>query len=226
MCSNLLKLKKFIYSASASCYGNPKKIPTSEKEKIKILSPYALTKWKSEKEIMKYAKIYKFPAISLRLFNVYGPRFSSTGPYSSVISIFLKQKNNNKPLTIVGDGLQTRSFIYISDVINSMMKAVRSKISNEIFNVGYENLKVIEIAELVRKTINKNVDLKVLPTDDNRSYHISSGKIEEKLGFKMNNTVEDAIKDLISAFDQNKFDEPLVNENYFNIKKMQNIKLS
>ena len=68
---NLLKLicknriKKFVYSASASCYGNPKTLPTSEKEKIKILSPYAFTKWKSEKEIMKYARIYKFPVISL-----------------------------------------------------------------------------------------------------------------------------------------------------------------
>ena len=87
-----LKLKKFIYSASASCYGNANEIPTSEKAKIQTLSPYAFTKWKSEKMIMKHAKIYKLPAISLRFFNVYGPRSNASSLYSAVISVFLRQK--------------------------------------------------------------------------------------------------------------------------------------
>ena len=90
--------------------------------------------------------------------------------------------------------------------------------------MGYENLKVLEIAELVKKTVNK-ISLKILPTDDNRSYHISSDKIGNVLNFKMKHTVEDAIKELIKAFEANLYIDPLLNENYFNIKKMQNINL-
>jgi len=184
---NLLKIicktgiKKFIYSASASCYGNPKKFPTTEKEKIKILSPYAFTKWKSEKEIMKYARIYKFPAISLRLFNVYGPRSPSKGPYSAVISIFLKQRKNKKPLTVVGDGTQTRSFVYVSDVINSMIKAANSKVSNEIFNVGSKkSIKIIKVAKILGKKIN------YIPKRPGDPKHSSADitKISKKLKWK------------------------------------------
>ena len=122
-----LRLKKFIYSASASCYGNPKIIPSSEKSKIEILSPYASTKWMAERFILQQAKIYKFPAISLRFFNVYGPRSPAKSMYSGVISIFLKQKFKKKPLTVVADGKQSRSFIYVSDVVSAIIKAAKSK---------------------------------------------------------------------------------------------------
>tara|TARA_B100000700_G_C15037944_1_gene853723 strand:- start:1342 stop:2241 length:900 start_codon:yes stop_codon:yes gene_type:complete len=146
-----IKIKKFIYSASASCYGNPKKIPTSEKDKIQNLTPYASTKWKAEKIIMEYAKKYKIPSISLRLFNVYGPGSLSSSPYSAVISVFVKQRKSNKPLTIVGDGLQTRSFVYVSDVVDGMIKAARSKVKNEIFNLGSKNsLTIISLAKLFK----------------------------------------------------------------------------
>ena len=146
-----LKLKKFIYSASASCYGNPKEIPTTEKAKIQILSPYASTKWISEKMIMRLAETQRFPAISLRFFNVYGSRSRATGPYSAVISIFAKQKLANKALTIAGDGFQSRSFIYVSDVVEAMIKAAKSKIFNEIFNVGSQkSIKINEIAKIFK----------------------------------------------------------------------------
>ena len=87
---NIIKVKKFIYAASASCYGNAKKMPVSEKTKIQILSPYALTKWFSEMLIMRWVKVYNFKAISLRFFNVYGPRSQNSGSYSAVINIFMK----------------------------------------------------------------------------------------------------------------------------------------
>lgn len=144
-----LKLKKFIYSASASCYGNAKQIPTSEKEKIQTLTPYARTKWQSEKIIMFSADKKNMPAISLRLFNVYGPRSKVSGSYSAVMSIFLKQKLANKPLTVVGNGLQTRSFVHVYDVVKALIKASKSKIKNEIFNVGSQkSVKIIKIARL------------------------------------------------------------------------------
>ncbi len=146
-----IKIKKLIYSASASCYGNPKKIPTSEKGKIQNLTPYAFTKWKAEKIIMQYAKKHKIPSISLRLFNVYGPGSLSSSPYSAVISIFVKQRKSNKPLTIVGDGLQTRSFVHVLDVVDGMIKAARSKVKNEIFNLGSNtSLTINSLAKLFK----------------------------------------------------------------------------
>ena len=146
-----LKIRKLIYSASASCYGNSKQIPTSEKAKIQILSPYALTKWLSEELILKLAKKHKLPAISLRLFNVYGPRFKTTGIYSSVIGVFIRQKVKKTPFTVTGDGFQSRSFVYVSDVVNAMTKAAKSKISGEIFNVGAKkSVQINKIAKLLK----------------------------------------------------------------------------
>ena len=101
-------------------------------------------------------KKYKFSAFSLRLFNVYGPRARADNQYSGVISIFLKQKKSKKPLTIVGDGSQTRSFIYISDVVEALMKVMKSKISSQILNVGgSETIQINMLANLLKgKTIN------------------------------------------------------------------------
>lgn len=145
------KLQKFIYTASASCYGNPKEIPTSERAKIKNLSPYAFTKWKSERNILNYAKKNNFQAISLRLFNVYGPRSPALSAYSGVISIFLKQRKKNLPLTIVGDGNQTRSFIHVHDVVSIMIKCSKSKITDEVFNVGgKETVTINNIVKLIK----------------------------------------------------------------------------
>jgi len=144
------KVKKFIYAASASCYGNSKELPNSEKTKIQILSPYALTKWLAESLVIAWSRSYNFSGISLRFFNVYGPRSSNSGSYNAVINIFIKQKLSNKPFTVVGDGLQTRSFIYVSDVVNAIIKATRSKFSGEIFNIGAnKSIKINEIAKIL-----------------------------------------------------------------------------
>ena len=144
-----VKIKKLIYAASASCYGNPRQIPTSEKAKIKNLTPYAKTKWKAERLVINESKLKNFSSISLRFFNVYGPRSLATNSYSSVISIFLKQKLKNKPLTIYGDGSQTRDFIYVSDVVNVMLKVAKSKIYKQIFNVASQkSLTINKIAKI------------------------------------------------------------------------------
>jgi len=187
-------LKKFVYSASASCYGNSKEMPTSEKAKIQTLSPYALTKWMSEKMIMEHAKIYKFPAISLRFFNVYGPRAKVSNAYSSVISIFLKQKLTNKSLTVVGDGLQSRSFIYVSDVVNAMIKAAKSKIINEIFNVGSK--KSVQINKIVEVLNGKKNYISKRPGEPRHS-HSDITKIERLLNWKPKISINEGIKILL-----------------------------
>ena len=130
------KVKKIIYTASSSCYGIPLSYPTDENEKINPIYPYALTKYLGEQIIMHWSKVYKLSAISLRLFNVYGPRSRTSGTYGAMFGTFLAQKINNLPLTIVGDGTQSRDFTYISDIIDVLVIVSKSKIFSDIFNVG------------------------------------------------------------------------------------------
>ena len=130
------KIKKLIYAASSSCYGTPNKIPTSEIDKIDLKNPYALTKYMGEEIVMRYASMFNMPNISFRFFNVYGPRLTISGQYSAVIANFLSQRKNKKPLTIVGNGKQTRDFIHVDDLANAFIKAIKSKSFNKVYNLG------------------------------------------------------------------------------------------
>ena len=130
------KVKKIVYSASASCYGVPKNYPTSETNEISLNYPYALTKKIGEDLLLHWAKVYKLNCTSLRLFNVYGPRSRTSGAYGAVFGVFLAQKINNKPLTIVGNGNQTRDFIYVKDIARAFISASNYKKSGEVFNIG------------------------------------------------------------------------------------------
>ena len=134
--SKKVKIKKLIYAASASCYGIPDKYPTNEKSEIDPKYPYALTKFLGEQLVIHWAKVYRMPNISLRFFNAYGPRSRTTGAYGAVFGVFLAQKLAGKPLTIVGDGNQTRDFIYISDLVEAIVKAAQYGKNSEVYNVG------------------------------------------------------------------------------------------
>lgn len=134
--SRLNKIKRFLFSASSSCYGIPKVYPTPEDAEILPQYPYAFTKFVAEQYCLFWAKIYKLPVISLRLFNVFGPRARTSGAYGAVIGVFLAQKLAGHPYTVVGDGNQRRDFIYVTDVVEAFIKAAESEISGEIFNVG------------------------------------------------------------------------------------------
>ena len=129
-------VKKFLYSASSSCYGIPDHFPTPETAEIRPQYPYALTKRMGEELVLHWARVYKLPAISLRLFNVYGPRSRTSGTYGAVFGVFLAQKLAAKPFTVVGDGNQTRDFTYVTDVADAFLAAARSTVSSEVFNVG------------------------------------------------------------------------------------------
>lgn len=137
--SRLAKVKKLIYAASSSCYGITDIYPTPETAEIKPQYPYALTKYLGEQIALHWGQVYKLPVISLRLFNVYGPRSRTSGTYGAVFGVFLAQKLNRKPFTVVGDGNQKRDFIYVSDAIEAFIKAASSDIKNEVFNVGSGN---------------------------------------------------------------------------------------
>jgi UDP-glucose 4-epimerase len=135
-CKQAKHLKKFLYTASSSCYGIPDNVPTKESAEIRTEYPYALTKFVGERYAMHWAKVYDLPAISLRLFNVYGPRSRTSGTYGAVFGVFLAQKLANKPFTVVGDGKQTRDFTFVKDVVNAFYTASQSSVTNEVFNVG------------------------------------------------------------------------------------------
>ena len=129
------KVKKFVYAASASCYGFAKG-PVKEDFEINTQHPYALSKYLGEKATFHWKKVYGLPVNSIRIFNAYGKRVRTTGAYGAVIGVFFKQKIENRPLTIVGNGKQTRDFVYVTDVAKAFLAAAKTNISGKIYNVG------------------------------------------------------------------------------------------
>lgn len=138
-CARRYGAKKVLYAASSSSYGIPDVYPTPETSPIRPQYPYALTKYMGEELVMHWAHVYKIPAISLRLFNVFGTRSRTTGAYGAVFGVFLAQKINGRPFTVVGDGTQTRDFTYVTDVAEAFLCAAESNISGEAMNVGSGN---------------------------------------------------------------------------------------
>ena len=125
------KVKKFVYAASSACYGEADIHPTPETAEIKLQHPYGLSKHQGEMCAMHWGECFGVPVISLRMFDVYGRRADST-----VLNIFLKLKASGKPITVVGDGNQTRDFVHVTDVCRAYLLAAQSDIKGEIFNVG------------------------------------------------------------------------------------------
>lgn len=132
-------VQKIVYSASSSCYGIPNEYPTKETAEIRPQYPYALTKYLAEQLILHWCQVYDLPAVSLRFFNVYGPRSRTSGTYGAVFGVFLAQKLAGKPFTVVGDGTQTRDFTFVSDVVEAIIAAADSDVSGEIINIGSDN---------------------------------------------------------------------------------------
>ena len=143
-------VKKFVYAASSSCYGANPPVPTPEDAPIAPEYPYAFSKWVGEEALFHWGKVYKLPAVSIRMFNVYGPRVRTTGVYGAVFGVFLAQRLNNKPLTVVGDGSQTRDFVYVTDVARAFLAAAESDVTDEVFNIGAGNPQpIMKLAQLI-----------------------------------------------------------------------------
>jgi UDP-glucose 4-epimerase len=186
----LNKVPKIIYSASSSCYGIPKEYPTSEKEEIDPRYPYALTKRIAEELILHYAKIYNLKAVSLRLFNVYGTKSRTSGTYGAMFGVFLKQKIESKPLTVVGDGNQKRDFTYVSDIVNAFYKCLSYKGKINIFNVGTG--KAISINKIVKLLKCKKIKIPKRPGEPDIT-HADIKLIKKELNWKPQIKIEDGI---------------------------------
>lgn len=129
-------VEKVIYSASSSCYGVGSKPPFSEKSEISTEYPYALTKYLGEQILIHWGNVYGTKYVSLRLFNVYGPRSRTSGTYGAVFGVFLAQKLAQEPFTVVGNGKQKRDFVFVTDVVDAFVKASQSKKINFVANIG------------------------------------------------------------------------------------------
>ena len=129
-------VKRFIYAASSSCYGIPDDFPTPETAPLRPQYPYALSKYLGEQCVMHWCRLYGLPSVSLRLFNVYGPRSRTSGAYGAVFGVFLAQKLADEPFTVVGDGTQTRDFTFVTDVGDALVAAAESDIIGEVMNIG------------------------------------------------------------------------------------------
>ena len=152
-CAREANVKKVIYSSTSSAYGL-NKYPNVETDPNDCLNPYSVSKVAGEELCKMYTNLYGLKTIIFRYFNVYGERSPTTGQYAPVIGIFLKQNQNNDPLTIVGDGLQRRDFVHVQDVvfanILSAVNDIDSKYYGQIFNIGSgENISIIEIANQI-----------------------------------------------------------------------------
>ena len=134
-CARAAKVEKLVYAASSSCYGLAS-TPTREDHPIAPQYPYALSKYQGEQAVFHWRQVYHLPVNSIRIFNAYGIRSRTTGAYGAVFGVFLKQKLAGRPFTVVGDGTQTRDFVYASDVADAFLRAAETEVSGEAFNVG------------------------------------------------------------------------------------------
>ena len=146
------KVKRFIYSASSSAYGPTEKLPSIETDPVNPISPYAAQKYYGEVVCNMFSKVYGLETVSLRYFNVYGEKQNLGGAYATVVGIFLDQLQNDKPLTINGDGNQRRDFTYVGDVVKANILASRSKKvgQGEVINIGSgTNISINEVANMI-----------------------------------------------------------------------------
>ena len=196
--ARLAGVERFIYSASSSCYGIPDEYPTPETASIRPMYPYALTKYLGEQCALHWHQVYGLPTVSLRLFNVYGPRSRTSGAYGAVFGVFLAQKLAGKALTVVGDGNQTRDFTFVTDVVEAMIRAAESDVAGEVFNVGSGN--TYSINHLVSLLGGETVRMPKRPGEPDCTF-ADIGKIRRMLDWSPSISFEQGVQVLIDQID-------------------------
>ena len=217
-------VKRFIYASTSAVYGIKSEKDVDESMSLETLTDYS--KYKADCEIILQKYISEdFTPIIIRPATVCG--YSPRQRLDVVVNILTNLAYHKRKISVFG-GNQLRPNIHIQDMVKTyevLINAPKSKISGEIFNVGYENHSVLELANTVKKIIGEDVKLQSTPTDDNRSYHISSKKIKKILDFEPNKTISEAVSDLKIAFQKGLLPNSLTDEKYFNIKRMNSVQL-
>ena len=218
------KVKRFIFASSSSVYGIKKEENVTEDLPLEPLTDYSKYKALCEKILLE-TQSPGFVVTIVRPATICG--YSPRMRFDLTVNILTNLAYNKGQITVFG-GEQKRPNLNIKDMVNlytQLLEEPDEKISGEIFNVGYENHTVMEIAELVKKTVSeitgKEIEIIRTPTDDLRSYHISSEKIKKKLSFIPKYTIVDAIKEICYYFKQGKLPNSLTDIRYFNVKTMK-----
>ena len=218
-------VERFIYASSSSVYGIKDEPDVHEDIDLEPLTDYSRFKAECEDILLKYNS-NRFSTVTLRPATVCG--YSPRQRLDVVVNILTNIAFHKREITVFG-GEQLRPNIHIADMVDAyitVIDAPKDKVGGKIFNVGYENQSVRELANIVRSVVGEDVKLITTPTDDNRSYHISSKRIEEDLGFVAGNTIKGAVLDLCDALRTGKLPNSLEDEKYFNIKRMKSVDLS
>tara|TARA_R110000868_G_scaffold318690_8_gene579423 strand:- start:1343 stop:2344 length:1002 start_codon:yes stop_codon:yes gene_type:complete len=220
-----LGVKRFIYASSSSVYGIKEDPNVTEELSLDPLTDYS--KFKAECEvILKEEAAEGFESVTIRPATVCG--YSSRLRLDLTVNILTTHAFYNKKIKVFG-GSQLRPNIHIEDMADAylcVLAADKHAIDGKTFNVGYQNLPVAEIADLVKASFAEDVEIEVVPTNDNRSYHVSADKIKRELGFTPKHTIQNAITELKNAFASGEVTDPFTNEIYYNIKQMQGIGLN
>ena len=217
-------VRRFIYASSSSVYGIKTDMDVTEELPLEPLTDYSKYKAMCE-EVLEQERQPGFVCVTLRPATVcgYAPRLR----LDLTVNILTNHAINNGRITVFG-GDQLRPNIHVDDMTDLYLKLLESPdevIDGKIWNAGYHNLKVSTIAEMVKAEVGPKVDIVVTPTDDHRSYHVSSEKIRKELGFSAQRSVKDAIVDLRAAFSAGKVPNSMTDDRYYNIKRMQSLKL-
>jgi nucleoside-diphosphate-sugar epimerase len=223
--SKSCSVKRFIYASSSSVYGIKDEPNVHEEMVLEPLTDYSQFKADCEKILAEYQSD-DFTTVTIRPATVCG--YSPRQRLDVVVNILTNLAYHKREISVFG-GDQLRPNIHIADMVEAYMviiKAPKDKVAGKIFNAGYENQSVSKIAETVKNVVGEDVKLITTPSDDNRSYHISSQKIKDEIGFEATHTIRDAAQDLCNAFNRGLLPDSLENEMYFNIKRMQHIKLT
>ena len=222
--SKSCSVKRFIYASSSSVYGIKDEPNVHEEMVLEPLTDYSQFKADCEKILAEYQSD-DFTTVTIRPATVCG--YSPRQRLDVVVNILTNLAYHKREISVFG-GDQLRPNIHIADMVEAYMAlldADKEKIGGKIFNAGYENQPVSKIAETVKNVVGEDVKLITTPSDDNRSYHISSQKIKDEIGFETTHTIQDAVEDLCAAFDKGLLPNSLEDEMYFNIKRMQNLEL-
>jgi nucleoside-diphosphate-sugar epimerase len=217
-------VKRFIYASTSSVYGIKEESDVHENMELEPLTDYSRFKADCE-EILADYQSEDFTTVTIRPATVCG--YSPRQRLDVIVNILTNLAYHKREITVFG-GDQLRPNIHIQDMVEAYMVLLtvsKEKIAGRIFNAGYENKPVKKLAEIVKSVVGEDVKLVTTPTDDNRSYHISSQRIKEELGFVATHTIREAVEDLCAAFKQGLLPNSLNNEMYFNIKRMQNLRL-
>ncbi len=193
-CAKQAGVKRFIYAASSSSYGLTQQYPTPETARINCEYPYALSKYLGELSVLHWASVYQMSALCMKFFNIYGPRSRTTGTYGAVFGVFLAQKINGEPFTVVGDGSQTRDFTYVTDAVSSLIAGADSNISGEVFNVGSGN--TYSINRLVELLGGEKRYIPKRPGEPDCTF-ADIRKIQNQLGWNPKITFEEGVQNML-----------------------------